>query len=62
MTPEQYTEFLLLNLRDAIATKEGYIACANNELAQGGWQSAWNLCIQDADVQIEQVREAIRNL
>ena len=46
-------ELLLLKLRAAIVQKEGYVACANQQLNQGGWLCDWQSYFRESDEVIQ---------
>lgn len=55
------TEFLLLLLRNAIATKEGLIAQANLETQhRDGWTFDWAAAIRETDKEIDEIIDRIK--
>jgi len=59
---DQNTEFLLLQLRNAIGDKEWNIACANMETARGGWTCDWHEGMREADCRIQALTQSIAAL
>jgi hypothetical protein len=62
MTNEQHINFLQLQLRNAIASKEAVIAKANRETAMEGWTFDWSRAIEECDIEIQGIITAISSL
>lgn len=56
---ETHKQFLLLQLRNAIADKEWNIACANMETARGGWTCDWYEGMREADSRVQSLTQSI---
>ena len=53
MSPKEVNELLLLKIRNAIADKEWYTACANMQTDRGGWTCDWKQCVVEADARLD---------
>lgn len=60
MNLTQQAELQLLQIRDAIADKERFVANANLELSRGEWMCNWNDAFRDCDNRIEKLTASLR--